>query len=250
MNRLLCALILCLTLPLRVQADDPLPFRIVYFDNYAPYSWADADGRMRGVFVDILDAVIGERLGLPVMHTGLPWARAQQYVKTGEYDAMIAPVTAERRHYANVSQHPVLDSRMTLFTRADHPSMEKLQATRSLEDIRAFDFVTQLGDGWARENLRDMQVQYVGNLDTVLRMLSLGRADLFVEASLVTHWNLKNLGLADAVSEVDNVTIEITPFHLMISKKSPRQILPDIDREMRELVTSGELDRLLARYKP
>ena len=87
------------------------------------------------------------------------------------------------------------------------------------------------------------------DLNAVLRVLSVGRADLFVEASLVAHWNLRNLGLSGKVVEVEGVTIEQTPYHLMISKQSDRHILEEFDRQMVEFVESGDLDRLLQGYK-
>lgn len=231
------------------QASNKPAIRIAYFDNYAPYSWLDDDGEMRGVFIDILDEVIGKRMGVPVQHTGLPWARAQQYVKAGEQDALIAPVTAARRDYANVSRQPVLNSRMALFTDALHPRMADLQQTRSLTDINSFSFVTQLGDGWAAENLPDNKVQYVTDLNAVLRVLSVGRADLFIESSLVAHWNLRKLGLSGNVVEVEGVTIEQTPYHLLISKQSNLQILDEFDRHMLAFIQSGDLERLLQRYR-
>ncbi len=231
------------------QASEKPAISIVYFDNYAPYSWLDDSGEMRGVFVDIIDEVVGRRMGMAVNHTGLPWARAQEYVKTGRQDALIAPATAARREYADVSQQPVLNSRMALFTGALHPRMADLEQTRSLTDIESFSFVTQLGDGWAAENLPEDGVQYVTDLNAVLRVLSVGRADLFVEASLVAHWNLRNLGLSGKVVEVEGVTIEQTPYHLMISKQSDRHILEEFDRQMVEFVESGDLDRLLQGYK-
>ena len=249
MKSTLLAVLAFAALAFNAQASEKPLFRIVYFDNYAPYSWLDDNGQMRGVFVDIIDEVVGKRLGMAVKHTGLPWARAQQYVKTGRQDALIAPVTSARREYARISQQPVLNSRMAMFTDALHPRMSDLEQTRSLGDIESFNFVTQLGDGWAAENLPAGSVQYVTDLNAVLRVLSVGRADLFIESSLVTHWNLRNLGLSGKVVEVDGVTIEQTPFHLMISKQSDQRILDEFDRQMAAFAASGELDLLLQRYK-
>ncbi len=249
MKYLWIAAIIYIAFSPNTRADDPAPLRVVYFDNYAPYSWRDDGGKMRGVFVDILDKVIAERMQLPLEHVGFPWARAQQYVRTGEYDAMIAPVTIEREEYANRSAEPVLTGRMAIFTGAQHPQLRRFETMRSLDDIKSFDFVTQLGDGWARENLSAMNVQYVTDLDTVLKMLSLGRADLFAEASLVARWNLRNLNLSEKITEVEGVTIEETPYHLMLSKKSSRQLLAEFDRHMRELKQSGEFELLLQKYK-
>ncbi len=249
MKRSVTALLLVFVFAASVQAENDPPFRVVYFDNYAPYSWLDSEGNMRGVLIDILNAVIRDRMGRTIEHTGLPWARAQQYVRIGEYDAMIAPVTEERRGYANISGEPVLNSRMTMFTHAAQPRMRELKNTEALKDLSTFRFITQVGDGWARENLRGMEVRYVRDLDSVLRVLSQGRADLFVEASLVTHWNLKNLGLSQAVTEVEDVTIEMTPYHLMISKQSPHQLQSEFDQHMQSFLDSGAMDQLLQKYK-
>lgn len=249
MYRIWLAILIGLSLSPHLQADETAPLRIVYYDNYAPYSWLDDSGRMRGIFIDIIDEIIGARMNKPVKHLGFPWARAQQYVRTGEFDAMIAPKTSERASYTHFSGQPVLIGRMAMFTRASHPQMRHLRNTRSLDDIRAFNFVTQLGDGWAGENLEAMEVQYVADLDTVLKMLDIGRADLFIEASLVTHWNLRNLDLADSITEVDGVTIEETPYHLMISKKSSQQLLQAFDRHIRAFTEDGGLTRLLEKYR-
>ena len=234
--------------PLVAQASDQPAFRVVYFDNYAPYSWRDESGNMRGIFIDILDEVIGKRLQRAVEHEGFPWARAQKYVRSGEYDAMIAPITEERASYTDISELAVLTSRMALFTRASHPEISVFENTRSLVDIRTYNFVTQLGDGWAAENLEQMKVQYAKDLDTVLRMLSQGRADLFVEVAEVTHWNMRNLNLGAEIVEVDGVTIEETPYHLMISKKSSQQLLAEFDASLRQFIADGALGKLLEKY--
>ncbi len=232
-----------------VHADDDKPLRVVYFDNYAPYSWLDDDGNMRGVFIDILDTVIGEKMDRSIEHIGLPWARAQQYIRNGEYDAMVAPITRDRRGYADISQQPVLNSRMAFFTYSSHPRMNEFKNYRALEDLKSFNFITQIGDGWAQEHLQDMEVLYVRDLNTVLKLLGLGRADLFVEASLVAHWNLKQLDLSKKVTEVEDVTIEITPFHLMVSKKSTQNILADFDKHMQAFVQTDAFGHLLEQYK-
>ncbi len=249
MKRLLQAILLGTSLFLNPHGLAQSPFKIAYFDNYAPYSWLDDDGNMRGIFIDILDEVIGNRMKRPIQHAGFPWARAQQYVRLGDYDAMVAPITNERKSYTHISDQPVLNSRMAIFTKASHPRMLELERTRSIDDVKTFDFVTQLGDGWARENLSAMNVQYVSDLDTVLRMLSQDRAELFIEESLVTHWNLKNLGLADKIAEVAGVTIEVTPYHLMISNKSDHQFTAEFDKHLTAYLQSGEMQRLLDSYR-
>lgn len=236
-------------LTLDLHAANNKPLRVAYFENYAPYSWLDSDGQMRGIFIDILDEVIGKRMGVTVKHIGLPWARAQQHVRMGDYDAMIAPITAERATYTHISDVPVLTSRLALFTDAEHSELNRMKQAQSLADIESYEFITQLGDGWAAEKLSGMKVYYVSDLNSVLRMLSAGYADLFIESSMVVHWNLRSLNMVKNIIEVEGISFEETPYHLMLSKKSRQQIGEEFDKQMAAFVQSGQLNPLLQDYR-
>ncbi|MGL6054852.1 MAG: transporter substrate-binding domain-containing protein, partial [Vibrio metschnikovii] len=56
---------------------------IVYYDSFPPYSFRDEDGNMAGIFIDIADQVLQETMGIPIIHKGYPWARAQRMVELG-----------------------------------------------------------------------------------------------------------------------------------------------------------------------
>lgn len=56
----------------------PAPsLNMVYFNDFAPYSWRDEQGKMRGIMVDVMDRVAAE-LGIRVTHQGYPWLRAPE----------------------------------------------------------------------------------------------------------------------------------------------------------------------------
>ena len=246
----------CLAEALPADGENKAPevFRVVYFDNYAPFSWKGSDGQMQGVFVDLLNFVLSEELGIAVSHHGYPWRRAQLLVKNGQADAFVAPITAERLSFAAVSQQPLLLSRFVLFTRAQHPQISHFSAAESLRDLVEYRFITQLGDGWAQQNLSDMRVEYVDKLDTVLRMLAQGRDDLFVESALVGHYNIGRLDLREQVVEVPEQVVETSPYHLFLGKRSgyySRQLLERFDNKMTALSASQnqKLKRLIEAYR-
>lgn len=69
---------------------------MVYFDDFAPYSWRDEEGKMRGLMVDVMDRV-GLELGVQVHHEGYPWLRAQKLVRAGQADGFVTVPTRARR---------------------------------------------------------------------------------------------------------------------------------------------------------
>ena len=229
-----------------VQADHDL--HIVYFEDYAPYSWNEDDKHVRGVFIDILEEVFREDGEWQLVHEGLPWPRAQEYVRNGSADALVAPITRERLEYANASKSPVLIGRLTAFTRSGHPHFRQFTESRDLADLKKYRFITQIGDGWAAENLAGMDLIHATTLSNVLNMLSRSRADLFIEASLVGHHNIRQQWLQDRLIEVPGLVIEETPFHLLIGKKSHHQALESFERGMARLMTSGRIEALLSKY--
>jgi hypothetical protein len=46
-----------------------------------------------------------------------------------------------------------------------------------------------------------LDVRWAPGIDNVLKMLAVGRGDVFVQNSLVTHYNMKMLGLQDKIVE-------------------------------------------------
>ncbi|MCP4023872.1 MAG: transporter substrate-binding domain-containing protein, partial [Desulfobacteraceae bacterium] len=82
------------------------PIKIVYFENFAPFSWKE-NNQMHGILIDVLTEAIQERIKIGLLHEGYPWARAQSMVRTGKADAFVTVPTPERRAYTEISSEPV-----------------------------------------------------------------------------------------------------------------------------------------------
>lgn len=64
--------------------------KVVYFDNFAPYSWVDKQNKqVRGLMIDILNEAIQSRMGINLSHEGYPWKRAQSLVKSGKAELLL-----------------------------------------------------------------------------------------------------------------------------------------------------------------
>ncbi|TNI89279.1 substrate-binding periplasmic protein [Aeromonas sobria] len=227
----------------------PAPeLKMAYFDDFAPYSWRDEQGKMRGLMIDVMDRVAGQ-MGLRVTHQGYPWQRAQKMVRMAQADGFVTIATQERRSYTLVVDEPVTMTVMTIFTQLGHPRMAEFQRASRLSDLKTFTFLDYLGNGWGKENLAGFTVHHTINVDNVFKMLAAGRGDLMVTDPLVARFKLNQLGLSGQVVEVP-LQLASTPFNLCIGNHSRFNIrIAEFNRALQQLRQSGELARIVARYR-
>lgn len=105
-----------------------------------------------------------------------------------------------------------------------------------------------LGSGWAKTNLSRMDVQWVPALEDVFESLATNQADVFIDASRMTRYNIKMMGYENKIAEIPT-PIAITAYHLCLRKDSPYvELLPYFDSSIREMKRDGTMDRILNRY--
>lgn len=237
-------LLFFLLFPTLVAAAEPMNF--VYYDNYRPRSWAD-NGKMRGMLIDIIDEAVGERLGIPVTHTGYPWKRAQHRVKEGKADAFVTMPTEERRTYTVVGDEPVIVFTLSIATRRNHPKLKVLESVTTVEQLKYFKFVDYLGNGWAKRNLKEMDVEWLSDVKKIFPFLVDGRADIVV-ASKRTLYEMSLHGYDSQLKVLPNKLSSVS-FHLCVGKHSPyKDRLNDFDRIIREMHEDGTIERIEESY--
>lgn len=111
---------------------------IVYYDSFPPYSFRDENGNMAGIFIDIADQVLQDKMGISVLHRGYPWARAQKMVQMGEADAFITVATQARQEYTNVSSTPVIVGPMNLFVNPTNRNLDQIEHIQTTDDLSPF----------------------------------------------------------------------------------------------------------------
>ncbi|WP_068977966.1 substrate-binding periplasmic protein [Aeromonas sp. EERV15] len=227
----------------------PAPeLKMAYFDDFAPYSWRDEQGKMRGLMIDVMDRV-AVQMGLRVTHQGYPWQRAQKMVRMAQADGFVTIATRERRSYTLIVDEPVTMTVMTIFTQLGHPQMAEFQRASRLSDFKSLTFLDYFGNGWGKENLAGFRVHLTINVDNVFKMLAAGRGDLMVTDPLVARFKLNELGLSGQVVEVP-LQLASTPFNLCIGNHSRFNIrIAEFNRALQQLRQSGELARIVARYR-
>lgn len=224
------------------------PLRLVYGEYFPPFNWVDEHGVMRGILIDLFDEALQRRLRVPLTHEGFPWPRAQAMVQTGAADAICTVPTMERRAYALASAEPVVSPTFTLFTRRNHPQLDRLRRVRTLADLHGFTVAHYRGSSWARQTLSGVDVEWSNSLDKVLRMVAVGRADATIDSSEAIRYAINDLRLQDELMELPQV-LESQSFHLCIRRDSPDVgLLARFDVVMRQMRVEGAVARAYRKF--
>ncbi|WP_235689037.1 substrate-binding periplasmic protein, partial [Aeromonas veronii] len=135
------------------------------------------------------------------------------------------------------------------FTQRAHPRMAEFQRASRLSDFKSLTFLDYFGNGWGKENLAGFTVHHTINVDNIFKMLAAGRGDLMVTDPLVARFKLNQLGLSGQVVEVP-LQLASTPFNLCIGKHSRFNTrITEFNRALQQLRQSGELARIVERYR-
>jgi len=231
-----------------IRAHAAEPMRVTHYHSIPPFSWSDDKNVMHGIFIDVLDEALHRRLGIPLVHLGYPWVRAQKMVMDGEADAFCTVPTPERRAYTVISEEPIMTVTFRIYAQRNNPAMDRLKKVKSLDDLKGFLIAAYIGSGWARDKLAGMQVDWAPNPDSVLMKIASGRNDVYIDASEVQRKRITALGLEEKLVELPQV-IDTQSYNLCIRKTSHyRTILPKFDKVLRQMRHDGSLAAIYRKY--
>lgn len=224
------------------------PLRIVYYENFEPYSWKQ-DGRTRGILIDVLEEALNHRLGIAVSHESYPWERAQDMVRQGLADAYTTVPTPARLEFSDAGSRTVTNVTFTMFVSASNPRLAELRRVRSLEELKAFTLGAYTGSGWSKKNLVDQNVFWAPRMENVLEMLVNGRFDGFIDVSQAVRYYVAKLGYTGRILELPHV-YEASEFNFFIGKKSRhRDLLPRVDAVLDAMHKDGTWQRIHDQYR-
>lgn len=224
------------------------PLTMAYFHDYPPFSWEENGDPIKGILIDILNEALANRMGLNVVHRGYPWARAQQLVRSGKADGLCTVVTPERLEYAASSQEPVIKVAMRAYAASDHPDLATLREVEAVEDLRAFQLASYIGNGWAEQNLSNLNVTWTRTLEQTMRMVALQRVDLSVDPEPVFQFFKRKLGYSEALRAVGG-PLGLEEFCLMLGKNSSyRPQMGQFDDVIKDMRLDGTIKTIQDAY--
>jgi polar amino acid transport system substrate-binding protein len=247
--RLASAAALSLGLPRLSSAEGPT-LRMVYYDDFAPYSFLAPDGSATGVFIDALNEVLTRRASIPLVHTAMPWARAQQEVKEGRADAFCTLITAVRREYVNFCREPLYRAENVIVFSKTNPRVAEIKKIAKRDDLKSFTIGTYLGDSRVDTLFKGAQVDLLADMKRVLLKIETHRTDLTVMSGLRWKAIARAAGIYDKLSSIPFGDDVVSEYHLGIRKTYPggEQILATFDKVLLAARKDGTLGRVIAAY--
>lgn len=223
------------------------PLKVVYFNNFAPFSWHET-GRMQGIYVDILQEALHKRMKLEVTHEGFPWARAQAKVQSNKADAFITVPTKQRGAYTNFSDD-VLELTTQIYVRASHPNLESMKKITSIEQLKGYILVDYVGNGWATNTFKGMNVHWLASFDQIFPYLLKSRGDAHVATGHMVRYNLKKMGYKEGIIEMPN-TVGSLSAHLCIGHQSKYVgILNEFNKTIKSMKKDGSINAIFEKYQ-
>lgn len=224
------------------------PVIVVFGHKYPPFNYFENNIKS-GIKIEITKELFEKRLGLPVEYHYLPWKRAQFLFKEKRADVIFTIPTADRKKIGTPVSSGLLKVKNSLYTYRENPNIQFLKRVKNIEDLKKFKLVDYLGDGWAQQNFTGHQVEWLGELEQVIKFLALKRAEVFVQADVVTDYEIKKANLQDLLVKLPNV-LSNEEHTIIIRKGSHVELLADnINREVQKMIADGTLDKILSKYK-
>jgi len=221
---------------------------IAYAQNWKPYSYKDKNAKMQGILVEIVDKLLRDKLKMRVDHVGLPWKRAQKSVSTGLMDALITVPTIDRLKYSQSTTNDLYNLKWRIFVSKRSKKFSKIMSMKDPLDSEKFTYISLLGDKTSENLYKQKNKKYslVKNINNAIKMLAIGRADIFIHSQMVMTENLNNLKLDDDVKMHPKEYVKI-PFTLLISKKSKYRdsLTKKVDEIVNDMKKNNEYKSLI-----
>lgn len=228
---------------------------VVGWVNWQPFSYRNEQQQIRGLDVELLNAIF-QRANYQAKFSEMPWARVLHELKFGTVQlAMSANITTERQQYARFS-HPYREEETAIVIRRQ--DAERWRGITTLDQLintpdfhigvlKGFDYGNTFRQLMARPELQS-RLQMRLRLEQLLKMLQGGRIQGFIlDPHGLQEWRHKD-ELQDGLHIL--LRIELTPVHLMLSKKSTTEAqLQRINLAIEQLKQSPDYQQILDRYQ-
>ncbi|WP_426416490.1 substrate-binding periplasmic protein [Aestuariirhabdus sp. LZHN29] len=194
-----------------------------------------ADAPMQLIACRVMEKVYA-RLNLALEPVPLPGKRALQASNSGDVDGELLRISAIKQRYSNLVQVPesYLMMQGMVFSRAGLPPMSRWQ------DLAPYRVGVVRGVHYSREGTEGMNRIVASDVPQLFDLLDRGRVDLIVTAKL--NGAIEMLRRPEASFVLHPIPLFEEPLYHFLHREH-RALVPGLDREIRALKSSGELER-------
>ncbi len=179
--------------------------KISTYDVLAPFAFRDAQGKLSGVYIEIVKKAVSRMPDYTVSFNVVPWARAKIQAKTGKTFAILPPYF--HAHDWLTDEEPkrpyIWPYSLALFTQSDvvicNEKVLNVTRTQYPKDFKGLKFVMWRGDGRAGEEFTKMvaekkiELRLLKDLKSTINFLLSNRADCTVTSKIPFAWQVKQM---------------------------------------------------------
>jgi len=219
----------------------------VGFSEHPPWKVREADGGYGGIDIELL-RVLAERVGLGLEFVDYPFKRALEMAAIGEVDIVTGVFKRRDREKDLYFIEPAYKkfSNKAFFVLKGRES-----SIRRHEDLIGKTLGTIVGAKYYPAFDKDKRIMKspVTRTELNFKMLLAGRINAFIMTESAGEYRRAQLGMEDVVSKADFIYREKQNVYMVLSRKSIFvKYLKEMNRQMRILVESGEINRIKARF--
>ena len=227
-------------------AGEDLPVITVGCDDYAPFSYADADGNMTGIDVELAKEAFS-RMGYRAEFTLINWEEKKTLLKSGAIDCVWSSFTMDGREEDYQWAGPYMKSHQVIAVNPDSDiqtlqdlqgKVIAVQSTTKPEDI------IKSHDGTLPELGEVISVQ---KRDLIFLLLSKGYVDAIAAHDTAIEEFMSECGLKFRVLDEPLLTAGLG---VAFDKNDSRGLNRQLDTVLREMYEDGTAAEIIGRYFP
>lgn len=245
------------------------------YDTLPPFVFRDAQGKLTGVYIEIVKRAVSRMSDYTVSFKVAPWARVKKEAETGVAFAILPPYFhAHDWLTKSEPQRPYIwPYSLPLFTQHDVVICNEKVLTRSRsvypDDYQGLTFVMWRGDGRAGEKFNQMandkkiNLHLFNSIKGTIPFLLTGRADCTVTSRIPFAWYVKKMkesGEYYEYNQSDTILKEVTVISsnqgylgytdINAEKNFPfkKDFSIKFDIEIYKMKKSGEIQNIVNRF--
>ncbi len=246
---LLSAAALSLGLPQNARAKTSA-LKINWYDEFAPLSFVQADGKIKGILVDSLTEILVRRMGINVAHSAMAWGKAQEEVKQGKSDVLCTLITDARREYLNFGTEPLYKSDRVIVFSKNNPKVDQIRKIVTADDLKKFTVGTYAADSKVKTLFKDMKVDIAPDMAQVLVRISFGLVDIAFTDTAIWKYNARTAGIRNKLDSIPFVDSTVSTFYFGVRKNHPdsADIVQLFDKAVLTARSDGSLNKIIDFY--
>jgi len=206
--------------------------------EWPPFTYVENNFIVKGISYEIYEHAF-HLLGKRFIAHKIPWPRCRNYVKKGEYDAIIDADTLE----FIIGTFPTSFYPVGVYTRFDFPEDKfswDLVRGKRIGMIRGHKYTDIIG------NFNNWIKDFASNEIMMIQKLKANRYDFIISDLFAAHYFAKTVGIKIKMLKP---ILDFGPNYLAFNRDR-KKLLKDYDKIIGLMIQDGTLDRIYLKYLP